>query len=415
MTPLDLVARHTDTVFTGNYWSSNDEPDLDGDGRSDRPYRLTSVFDHFRGNLTAADLLSDSFAATAIGAAEHAFPVLRLVPVEDPSPLARPPALPGVPAPIHPRGRREPAGMVAVAGPRPRRGRRPSRRGGRRHSMIRYRAFSKRFGAQRAVESLTLDVARGEVVALLGPNGSGKTTTLKAAAGLIRRRRGRSRSATRPGPRPFPTRDAILSYLPQRVSFPDALTGSEVVEFYRELRGAPAERSQQGAPLRLAQRGGRARGREPTRAAWCSGWVSRWPSSRRRPVFLLDEPTAALDPDGLCAFYGLVEHAREDGRAVLFTSHQLGDAERLADRFAVLVGGRLVACLTAAELKDRLSERGRHAPAPRLARGRASRGGAPARAGRAVVRRRARRARTGRRCARASSTPCGPSASRCAG
>jgi nitrous oxidase accessory protein len=99
MTPLDLVARQTDTVFAGNYWSGDDEPDLDGDGRSDRPYRLTSVFDHFRGNLTAADILSDSFAAAAIGAAERAFPVLRLVPVEDPSPLARPPALPDVPRP----------------------------------------------------------------------------------------------------------------------------------------------------------------------------------------------------------------------------------------------------------------------------------------------------------------------------
>jgi len=99
MSPLELVARHTDTVFTGNYWSGNEEPDLDGDGRSERPYRLTSVFDHFRGNLTAADILSDSFAAAAIGAAERAFPVLRLVPVEDPSPLARPPALPDVPKP----------------------------------------------------------------------------------------------------------------------------------------------------------------------------------------------------------------------------------------------------------------------------------------------------------------------------
>jgi nitrous oxidase accessory protein len=99
MSPLDLVARQTDTVFAGNYWSGNDEPDLDGDGRSERPYRLTSVFDHFRGNLTAADILSDSFAAAAIGAAERAFPVLRLVPVEDPSPLARPPALPDVPRP----------------------------------------------------------------------------------------------------------------------------------------------------------------------------------------------------------------------------------------------------------------------------------------------------------------------------
>jgi nitrous oxidase accessory protein len=97
MSPLDLVARQTDTVFSGNYWSGNGEPDLDGDGRSDRPYRLTSVFDHFRGNLTAADILSDSFAAAAIGAAERAFPVLRLVPVEDALPLARPPALPEVP------------------------------------------------------------------------------------------------------------------------------------------------------------------------------------------------------------------------------------------------------------------------------------------------------------------------------
>jgi nitrous oxidase accessory protein len=112
MTPLDLVARHTDTVFTGNYWSGNDEPDLDGDGRSDRPYRLTSVFDHFRGNLTAADLLSDSFAAAAIGAAERAFPVLRLVPVEDPSPLARPPALPGVPAPSTRAAGANPLGMA---------------------------------------------------------------------------------------------------------------------------------------------------------------------------------------------------------------------------------------------------------------------------------------------------------------
>jgi len=66
LTPLNLVGRRTDTVFTGNYWSDNDEPDLDGDGRSDRPYRLSSVFDHFRGNLTAADLFAESFAAKAI-------------------------------------------------------------------------------------------------------------------------------------------------------------------------------------------------------------------------------------------------------------------------------------------------------------------------------------------------------------
>jgi len=76
------------------------------------------------------------------------------------------------------------------------------------------------------------------------------------------------------------------------------------------------------------------------------------------PVLLLDEPTAALDPAGLCAFYGLVSRRRSEGKTVLFTSHHLGDVERLADRFAVLVEGRLAATLTARELQDRLAERG---------------------------------------------------------
>jgi nitrous oxidase accessory protein len=111
--PLDLVARRTDTVFLGNYWSGNDEPDLDGDGRSDRPYRLTSVFDHFRGNLTAADLLSDSVAAAAIGAAERAFPVLRAIPVEDAAPLARPPSLASVPRASPREARARPVGIAA--------------------------------------------------------------------------------------------------------------------------------------------------------------------------------------------------------------------------------------------------------------------------------------------------------------
>jgi nitrous oxidase accessory protein len=139
--PLDLVARRTDTAFVGNYWSGNDEPDLDGDGVADRPYRLSSVFDHFRGNLHAADLMSDSFAAAAIGAAERAFPVLRLVPVEDPAPLARPPVLAEVPRATPARAGASLPGLavcaglglggVAVLGL----GRRSSTRGGRRRKM----------------------------------------------------------------------------------------------------------------------------------------------------------------------------------------------------------------------------------------------------------------------------------------
>ncbi|HEX7580318.1 MAG TPA: nitrous oxide reductase family maturation protein NosD [Thermoanaerobaculia bacterium] len=113
LTPLTLSGKRTDTRFDGNYWSENDEPDLDGDGRSDRPYRLTSVFDHLRGNLTAADLFTQGFAAAAIGAAERNFPVLELISAEDHSPLARPPQLPAVPR--H-RERSRNAHLPALAG-----------------------------------------------------------------------------------------------------------------------------------------------------------------------------------------------------------------------------------------------------------------------------------------------------------
>jgi nitrous oxidase accessory protein len=98
LSPLQLVGRRTDTVVRGNYWSDHGQPDLDGDGIADRPYRLSSAFDHLRGNLTAADLFAGGLTARALGVAERTFPVLDLVPVVDEGPLARPPVLDAVPA-----------------------------------------------------------------------------------------------------------------------------------------------------------------------------------------------------------------------------------------------------------------------------------------------------------------------------
>jgi len=97
LTPLSLVGKRTDTLFDGNYWSDHHELDVDGDGRADRPYRLSSVFDHFRSNLMAADLFTQGVTAAALAAAERTFPVLDPIKVEDRAPLASPPALPDVP------------------------------------------------------------------------------------------------------------------------------------------------------------------------------------------------------------------------------------------------------------------------------------------------------------------------------
>ncbi len=115
-TPLLLVGTRTDTVFSGNYYTSNFEPDLDGDGKSDRPFTLSSVFDHFRGNVIAADLLVDTPAAEALALAERTFPVLRRISVADPRPLARAPLLSAVPMARRLGGPASVAGSMLSAG-----------------------------------------------------------------------------------------------------------------------------------------------------------------------------------------------------------------------------------------------------------------------------------------------------------
>jgi Cu-processing system ATP-binding protein len=223
--------------------------------------------------------------------------------------------------------------------------------------VIRFEKFAKTYGATVAVDDLTLSVEPGEAVALLGPNGSGKTTSLKAAAGLIRPTSGRVLIGSPERPASEPEARRAISYLPQKASFPESLTGREVVEFYRRLRGVDAARVPE--VFRFASLNGASNRAVST---YSGGMLQRLGLAvavlPEAPVLLLDEPTAALDPDGLCAFYGLVERRRRAGQTLLFTSHHLGDVERLADRFALLVEGRLAAALTQGELADRLASRG---------------------------------------------------------
>lgn len=223
--------------------------------------------------------------------------------------------------------------------------------------MIAFRGFGKKYGQHEAVKGLDLSVGPGEVVALLGPNGSGKTTSLKAAAGLVKPTSGVVLVGDPGRPSSEPEARRCLSFLPQRVAFQESLSGQEVMKFHRQIRDVGVARATEvldGAALNGAV----------VRAVstYSGGMLQRLGLAvallPKAPVFLLDEPTAALDPDGLEAFYRAIAKSRADGRAVLFTSHQMGDAERLADRFAILVGGVLVADVSSREMKDRLAARG---------------------------------------------------------
>jgi Cu-processing system ATP-binding protein len=223
--------------------------------------------------------------------------------------------------------------------------------------VIRFCAFTKTYGPHRAVDDLTFTVGRGEIVALLGPNGSGKTTSIKAAAGLIRPSSGEVLLGEPGRPAGDPTARRIASFMPQKVTFPDSLSGREVVEFYRALRAL--DRARVDAVLRFASLNGAG---DRLVGTYSGGMVQRLGLAvamlPEAPILLLDEPTAALDPDGLCAFYGLLDERKHAGATVFFSSHQMGDVERLADRFAILVEGRLVAAFTQRELSARLADRG---------------------------------------------------------
>lgn len=224
--------------------------------------------------------------------------------------------------------------------------------------MIRFQDFSKRFGTVEAVASLSLEIRQGEVVALLGPNGSGKTTTIKAAAGLIRPTGGRVLIGAPGRPASDPAARAACSFLPQKVAFPPTLTGREIIDFYGELRGQTEERvlrvlSFTGLNGASARPVGTYSGGMAQRLALA---VALLPEA---PVLLLDEPTAALDPDGLGAFYDVIERRKASGQTVLFSSHQLGDVERLADRVVVMIEGRLAASFGAAEIARLAVRQGR--------------------------------------------------------
>ena len=223
--------------------------------------------------------------------------------------------------------------------------------------MIVFRRVSQWYGKHPALSDLSFSVERAEVVALVGPNGSGKTTSLKAAAGLLRPTSGEVLLGSEQLPSHIPGSRRTISFLPQRVSFPGALTGREIVEFYRRLRSSPPGR--EGEVLKLAALNG-ASGRMVS--TYSGGMVQRLglavAALPEAEVLLLDEPTSSLDAPGMQAMRALIAGAREKGSAVLFTSHQLEDVRQLADRILILVEGKLAAQLTRRELESRLARNG---------------------------------------------------------
>ena len=222
--------------------------------------------------------------------------------------------------------------------------------------MIEVRSLRKTFAKVSALDGVSFNVQPGETFALLGPNGSGKTTMLKCLAGLVIPSAGRIRiNGIDLGRKPVACRAAI-SYLPQRVAFPEQVTAREVLEFYRRLRSLPP-----GCVEPALEQCALGENADRLVSEFSGGMMQRLGIAvavmADAPILLLDEPTASLDPQGAANFRTLLASLKERGKTIVFSSHVLSDVDTLADRVAILVGGRLRAVETIAALRSDLNAR----------------------------------------------------------
>lgn len=208
--------------------------------------------------------------------------------------------------------------------------------------MIEVDHLVKQFGTYTAVNDVSFTVNTGEVFAFLGPNGSGKTTTMKSIVGLNVPTAGRIRINSLDVQHYPKEARRFTSYLPQRVVFPENQTAREVMRFYCRLRKLPVERADEA----LARARFNGFSDKPV-GEFSGGMVQRLGlaviSLPDAPILLLDEPTANLDPQGVKRFREFILAQKENGRTIIFSTHLLQEAEQLADRVGIFVGGKLAA------------------------------------------------------------------------
>lgn len=208
--------------------------------------------------------------------------------------------------------------------------------------------LSKRYGERTVLNGVSLSVQPGELVALLGPNGAGKTTTVEIIEGY---RAGDSGSVRVLGEDPAaggPALKARMGLMLQGGGFDPRSRPRETLIQYGRFHQAPLDPDEllELVGLQTVARTPykRLSGGEKQRMGLAVALVGR------PEVAILDEPTAGMDPEARAVTRGIIAELRSSGVAILLTSHDLSDVERLADRICILDGGRLVAAGTPAQL-----------------------------------------------------------------
>ncbi|GAA2418495.1 ABC transporter ATP-binding protein [Actinomadura vinacea] len=218
---------------------------------------------------------------------------------------------------------------------------------------IRTRGLRMRYGRTEVLRGVDLEIARGEVFALLGPNGAGKTTTIEILEGFRRRSGGEvtvlGADPKRAGERWRGRLGIVLQDWRDHPRWGVRQLLAHMAGFYPDPRDPDELLETMGLTAQAGQTVGRLSGGQRRRLDVALGIVGR------PELLFLDEPTAGFDPRARHEFHGLIGGlARDEGMTILLTTHDLAEAERLADRIAILVGGAVAVCGTPAGLADRV-------------------------------------------------------------
>ncbi|HET7724101.1 MAG TPA: ABC transporter ATP-binding protein [Propionibacteriaceae bacterium] len=216
-------------------------------------------------------------------------------------------------------------------------------------TVIETRNLTKSFGRTRALDGLDLTVEQGEVHGFLGPNGAGKTTTIRVLLGLLKADSGTARLLGGDSWTDIESIHRRIAYVPGDVTLWPNLTGGEVIDLLGRLRG-DLDKDRRAELLERFDL-------DPTKRCRSYSKGNRQKVAlvaalaSRAEVFLLDEPTAGLDPLMEAAFAEVARGLAQRGATILLSSHILSEVEKLSDRISIIRAGRIVEVGTLAEMR----------------------------------------------------------------
>ncbi len=219
--------------------------------------------------------------------------------------------------------------------------------------MIRIENLHKGFGKLKVLDGVDFEIGSQGVVAVLGPNGSGKTTILKTILGMVIPQEGQVYVKGDPVLGEYTYRDQI-AYLPQIARFPDNLSVRELIAMIKNIRGSSRDESE------LVDRFG-LRPSLNKKLSSLSGGTKQKVNIVLTfmfdcPLLILDEPTAGLDPVSLISLKELIVEEREKGKTLLITTHIMNLVEELADQIIFLLEGKIYFQGTVKELEEKTGQ-----------------------------------------------------------